>query len=349
VSGWRASLLVAALIAGVAGPTGVARAQTEVGTGPAIALERTDLSLGQGVVVTLTGWTSRTVTLAVCGNLALRGAADCNMVASQAVGLVNIPAPSLTELFVAAPPGSCPCVVRASSTTQREVATVPIDLAGVPVGPVVAPAVGDLVAVSVDVRAADRGFVAAARSTLAGPADYRVTVTVGNLSPETLSDVSLYGSAGRSRIDDAVSFDIPPPGAIAPGQTWAHEVDVTLPAPVLRRFTWRVIASGAGPLVEAEHTMRRLPLGLAVAAALFVADVVAIACRTTLRRRDRRRQSQAPPVAEPPVPVPDDRTPDDRAPDDPAPDDLAPDDRAAMPAMGSGAPLGAGSTWGPGR
>ena len=74
----------------------------------------------------------------MCGNLAKRGSTDCNMPASQGVRLYHVDDSPLTAFVVSAPPGTCPCVIRASSDTG-EVAYAPIEIRGVPTGPVVDP------------------------------------------------------------------------------------------------------------------------------------------------------------------------------------------------------------------
>ena len=66
---------------------------------------------------------------------------------------------------------------------------------------------------------------------------------------------------------------------------------VTLPAPVLKAFNWRVIASGAGASVDAEIDTRSLPVGFVVVASVFVAAVVAMLGRMARRRRQRRREN----------------------------------------------------------
>ncbi len=132
-----ALLLIAVILSGAGAAAGPAWAQPAEAGVPTITLATTDLRPGERVVVSLTGWRSRNVTLSVCGNRAARGAADCNLISSQSLKLVSTPGPTLTELVVATPPGTCPCVIRGSSATQDEVASTPIELAGVAVGPII--------------------------------------------------------------------------------------------------------------------------------------------------------------------------------------------------------------------
>lgn len=256
--------------------------------GPTVLLDRTQAQLGQRVTVTLAGWQAHNVNLAVCGNLARRGTADCNIIASQDVKLENGTAPTLTNLAIFAPPAPCPCVVRAASLDQVEVAFVPVELVGVPVGPVVGPATEAPINVSVTVRSDPKGILAGLRSTLGGPTSYRVTVSVRNVSAEGISTVSVSGSAGRTGTDTAASFDFPEPGAIEPGKTWEHEIHITLAAPLLSRAAWRVFASGAGAPAEATASTHRTPVGFLLISAALGVDIVAMAWYFSRRRRARR-------------------------------------------------------------
>ena len=266
---------------------GVASAQSGGADPPTIAIERNELRPGDRVLITLTGWQARVVTVSVCGNRAERGAADCNMAASQAVGLATNSPTTRSEVTVAAPPTPCPCLLRAASTTQDEVATVPLALVGVPVAPVAA--VGDdaLLTASLVVRRSDEGLVTAARSLLAGPTSYDVVVSLRNRSSETITGLSLVASAARGPRDDVVSVDVPAPRAIAAGETWTGIASATLPAPVIGRFVWRLTAAGAGPAIHAETVTRPLPLGFVVCVAVLAGDLVAIGARRFRRRRTR--------------------------------------------------------------
>ena len=66
------------------------------------------LQPGDRVIVSLVGWTARNVTLSVCGNLARRGAVDCNLIASQALKLVSAPERDAHGVRRRRPPGDLP-------------------------------------------------------------------------------------------------------------------------------------------------------------------------------------------------------------------------------------------------
>jgi len=254
-----------------------------------VSLERSRVEVGQRVSVALAGWRAHGVNLSVCGNLARRGSADCNVSASQDASLANGSGPMTTYLFAFAPPTTCPCVVRASTVNQDEVVFAPIELVGVPIGPVVGPVLDAPVAVSIKAQSAVRGLVAALRSTLGGSTPYRVTVTLRNVSPETISTVSLAGSAERSAAAASVPLDLRSPGALVPGQTWQQQLRITVPAPMLGRARWRVIASGAGAPNEATVATSHMPIGLVVLTAGLAVDLVAMLWCFAARGLARRR------------------------------------------------------------
>lgn len=282
------ALLLALVLVG--GSPRAAEAQAQV-TGAAIALDKTAVQPGQRVWVTLTGWKAKSVTLSVCGNLARQGSVDCNLAGSQTEKLRPSPESTRTELTVFAPPGTCPCVVRASSAAQEEVAFAPVELVGVPVGPVVGPTLVDPVAVEMDVREAENGLMASLRSALGGEISYDVTVVVRNQSPETLDRISVAGSVGRSDDDTAVSFDVPIPRQLRPGEVWRHQQPVTVPAPVLRRLSWRVIASGAGAPATAQTVTSHFPVAFWILLVLLAVDIAVMSWYFTVRRRRLRRGS----------------------------------------------------------
>jgi hypothetical protein len=259
---------------------------------PTIELDRTAAGIGEEVVVTLRGWPDRVVTLSVCGNLARRGSVDCNQVASQGVALNRDGSPTLTGFAVPTPPTTCPCVIRASSTRQDAVAVAPIELHGVPVGPLVGTAADPPVRVSLGARRATGGLIGSLRSALGGPTTYEVTVLVHNRSAETLTAVAVAGAATRGG-DDVGALTLPAPGPLEPGATWEQVVRSTLPAPVVGTFGWEVTASGAGPAAHAELARGIRPVWLLVLGLVLVLDVGAIAWRWIGRRRRKRRARRA--------------------------------------------------------
>jgi hypothetical protein len=278
--------LVALLLVGAVSIALPAAAQDSGTSGPTLTLSESSVDPGGQITVIFTGWQGRLVTLSVCGNLAKRGSSDCNMPASQGVRLYHVDDSPLTSFVVSAPPGTCPCVIRASADSG-EVAYAPIEVRGVPIGPVVDPFSDDApLEVSVAATPHPDGILDTLRSWLGGPTSYDVKVTVHNQATEAFSAISVHGAVGRSSEVDLAGFDLQP-GAMNAGQTWAGTAQVTVPAPVIGDFDWHVLASGAGPVTETSSSTRAVPWLLVALVLALVGDVVAVVVRWVQRRRSR--------------------------------------------------------------
>lgn len=255
--------------------------------GPHISLDRQEVFLGEPIIISLFDFEGGQVTVAVCGNLAKRGSADCNMPAAQSERIRPDGSVTLTQLFVQPPPVPCPCLVRASTATTDEFAVASIVVVDHPSGPVVEQENGPLIDVSVDAERAPQGLMDSLRTALGGPTTYEVTVAVRNVTTETLSNVELSGSA-EHRLSDATALEIGLPGPIEPGQTWEQTVEAEIPAPVVGRFIWTVTGRGAGTSVVSTQATSTTPILLFLFAAILVVDLAAIVWRLGMRRRRRR-------------------------------------------------------------
>jgi hypothetical protein len=256
---------------------------------PTITLDRSVVHPGDRVVVQFHGWKGSSVTLTLCGNLARRGSVDCNIVASQGVPISQFTPESLTAFVVPTPPTTCPCVLRASDSTQTAVAYTPIVLIGVPTGPLVSPSDYSPLDVAVTVKRAHGTIGDALKSSLGGATSYDVSLTLRNKSADTLTGVRPYGFGGRSRSDQARAFEFPPVGDLGPGQSWTHVVRVPTPAPDVGRFYWEVSVSGAGPTVHSESVTRATPLLLVAIVVLIVVDLAVMLVRRITRRGRKSR------------------------------------------------------------
>jgi sortase A len=256
---------------------------------PTITLDRSVVHPGDHVVVQFHNWNAHFVTLSVCGNLARRGSADCDLVNSQGVPITRYSLETLTDFVVTAPPSTCPCVVRASNSDQTEIAYAPITLVGVPTGPVVSPSDFSPLEVNLAVKRVHGGLGAALRSSLGGPTAYDISLFVRNKSAEALTDVRPYGWAGRSKTDQARTLDFPPVGELGPGQSWSHTVRRSTPAPQLGMFYWEVTVSGAGPSVHRESVTRDTPWLLLIVVAVIIGDLAAIVLRRLKARHEQGR------------------------------------------------------------
>jgi hypothetical protein len=268
-------------------------------SGESITLETNVVQPGQRILITFNDWQARTASIVVCANLAKRGSADCNQVQGQGVTISGLGKTGPVASFVVNPPaGTCPCLIKATGLDSDESAVAPIEIIGHPTGPIVDPFTGDLIAVTMEPERAAVGLLAALRSELGGPTEYDVTVTVENLTTETLLAVDIFGSVGRSATEDLDIFEMVP-GELGPGLTWTGEARVTLPSPVYGDYRWEVVASGAGPVVRAEETIRVVPWLLLLLILVLVGDLTMILVRY-LQRRRRRADDQLLADADPP-------------------------------------------------
>lgn len=275
--------LAVVLLAVMATPL-LAGAGPSVQTRPTLGVDRASVRPGETVVVTLDGWGAEVITLSVCGNQAARGSSDCNMVASEGIRRNRDGSLTQRDFLVSAPAMTCPCVLRASTTTNDEVAVTPIELIGHPTGPIVLPQGGPRLDVSVSAAKAPRGFLQQVRAALGGPTAYDVTVTVRNPTTLQLDQVVLAGSARGSR-GDVGAVDLPEVGPLGPGQGWTRTVRSTVPAPVIGTFRWEVTASGVGRPATASTEARSVPLALIAVVLLLVADLALIVWRRVAKRR----------------------------------------------------------------
>lgn len=298
-------------------------------TGPQLSVNRSEAAPGDTVNLAFVGWHARHVDIAVCGNLAKRGSADCNMAGALGNTMVDGERQT-TDFLVSAPPVPCPCVIRAWSNATDESAVAPIVITGQPVAPVVDPNAGKApLDVTIEAEAAPAGFFSALRSALGGPTEYVVTVKVHNPSTDSFQKVTVAGSAGRSSTRDVASFDLQPT-PLASGQTWEATTHATLPAPVLGSYVWHATASGGGPAATAASTTHRTPVLLLFLVSVLLVDLGMIVYRFFLRDRLARRKAG---------PDDDDGGDTDRPPPDPPPGWAA--EEAEVRLGRPGAPVGA--------
>lgn len=257
-------------------------------TGPVIVLDRTELRPGEPVIVTLSGFTSQQVTVAVCGNLAKRGSEDCNMPKAQSERIRPDEPETLTQLFVEEPPMPCPCIIRALGG-NGEFAIAPIDLIDHPIAPVVSPEFGPLVEVDIRADRVPSTLSSRIRTGLGGATGYSVTVSVRNTTTETLANVAVRARVASRFGDDVAPMRFDTPGPIEPGKTWSQTLEVELPAPFIGTFTWTASASGAGPIVDDTFTTDAVPSILYAFVGLLALDLVVLLARAVRRRRRRRR------------------------------------------------------------
>ncbi|MGE3619996.1 MAG: hypothetical protein AB7L84_05990 [Acidimicrobiia bacterium] len=256
---------------------------------PKVDVDRTTVNPGEELVVAFSGWTAAGVTIQTCGNLGRRGSVDCDQLNALTIGIDRRSGnPTLTGFVVTVPPLPCPCVLRASTSTQDSVVMVPIELVGAPVGPLVGDLVDPPLAVRVRAARAVGGVMGKLRASLGGPVPYDVTIEIRNRSLEVLEGIELSGAATRGG-SEVATLTIPSPDRpLAPDETWTGVVRSEIPAPNLGAIRWNVTASGVGPPSHAEASATNRPIALFVAMGVLAVDLVVIAWRR-LRRHGRER------------------------------------------------------------
>ena len=291
--GLAVGLAVIGANAGVA-QAGRATAANPVNTGPSVLVDQPTAKPGDRVRVSVEGFDAPYVTVSICGNQARRGSPDCDLVGSKGFELQPDGQLTWTELVVSEPPAPCPCVIRVSTPTNDLVSVAPFSIVGHPVEELSGPAPDDpLVEILVTPTPVSNGAFGWLRSSLGGATDYDVTVSVHNLTNDTLRRVSLDGSVGRDEFDVSTSFDMKNPGVLPGGQTSTQVVRVRLPSPAIGTFVWRVSAGGAGPTVTTLVERRATPWLLIVLVGLLVVDIAVLLTRWLTARRARSALSDA--------------------------------------------------------
>ena len=261
-------------------------------TGPSVLVDQGTASPGDRVRVSVEGFDAPYVTVSICGNQARHGSTDCDMVGSKGFELRPAGALTWTELVVTEPPAPCPCVIRVSTPLNDIVSAIPFVVEGHPIEELSGPTPDDpLVEVIVRPEPAAHGLMSWMRASLGGASEYDVTVSVRNLTTDTLRRVVLDGSVGRDQLDVTTSFDLKAPGVLGPGQTSTQTVQVRLPAPTVGSFVWRVTANGAGPSVTTYVNDRPVPWMLIVLVGFLLIDVVLLVMRWRIARRARAAAS----------------------------------------------------------
>ena len=287
----RSVLAILATAAAVVGLASPARAGSIL-EGPHAELDRTNVEVDDRVIVTIDGFEARVVTISVCGNEGRRGSADCNMVASKGLRLDGDGTATTAQFGIAAPPVSCPCIVRVASRNSDEVSVVPINLSGHPMGEVEDAGPGasieDSLAVTFDVEDVTSGFGESLRHELGGPGQYEVTVTVKNRATVTLTGITVTGDVGRRADEVASSFDFARLEPLGAGETWEQTIVVDVPAPTFGELHWHGFVTRDGDTLTATETITHRPWLLIGVVLFLVLDVALLVGRWLVHRHARK-------------------------------------------------------------
>jgi hypothetical protein len=265
-------------------------------TGPTVTVTPLSAKVGGRVLFTAKGFRSGAITATVCGNNALRGSVDCDQPHAVSMGLP--PGQQASEYVVVAhPPMPCPCVIRVTSDTGDEVATTPLKVIGHKVAPLVAPPPANvdnsLLQLTITAVEVPQGVWKGALAGLGGSLTYDVVVSVQNKTDANLHDLVASGAVGRDANDTVQAFDLAQIPPLPPGFVWRQKMRITLPAPTIGDYHWRLSVSHNGVPVTQDLVTRHRPWLLIVLVLFIIADVAALVIRGRLRARAKREAAAA--------------------------------------------------------
>lgn len=255
---------------------------------PAVTVEPSQADPGSMATLSIEGFESPTVTVAICGNEARRGSSDCDMVASTGVVLAADGTPTLALIPVVAPPMPCPCVVRVTSPGFDEIAVAPLEVIGHETAELVSSAqAGASLVVAISATRVAGGLAERIDAGLGGDVDYEAVVTLTNTGSAPVDGIILNASFGRSAVDFLGEIVVEAPASLGAGQTWQQVVPVTVPPRVVGTVAWKVTAAAGLFAAEASTTTTQRPTLLVGLVSLVVLDLGIVAIRWRIRRHAR--------------------------------------------------------------
>jgi hypothetical protein len=301
----RASRALAGLLVAAAATPGLVAATSAAAATPAPTLLVAPASVAVGAPVSVLGtnWPSNSsVRLAVCGNEARRGGADCDT-GSARTATVGADGVLRATLDVAAPPSPCPCVVLATSLSTTLTHTMSLVIAGVPVLDPAArarqyPDPTRSLAIT-SVALARSGTVLAWFGARPGR---RVVVSLRNDGNATVTGavmtITMTRGSGAPREVARLAL-----ASVAPADTVTVSASFHLDR--LAIGTYRVtgdVPGLAGPVTFSVET-GSFPWGLAIVTVMVAVALLVVLIRGRRRRRRRRRSptSAAPIGGEPTI------------------------------------------------
>lgn len=276
------SLMGLACVVSVALLVPSASAQTD--TEPRLTSSLTSADFGDQIAVRGEGWTPNTViNVMICGNDALNGTSDCDIVNGRVIGVSNRGTFGVS-LAVGQPPVPCPCVVRAESQTAPELFTFALTINGAP-------------ELSADeqfqVPVPDRQLaISNARidgngpwySYFGAPAKRKVVFTVDNIGEVTVRNAAISLSIGKG--PNPKGFVAAPDlGEIKPGESRTFAVDVELPVMAVGTYGVQGNIPGFADPVRFRTETSQVPWALTALPLLILGQVALLTMRNRLRRK----------------------------------------------------------------
>lgn len=272
------------------------------GAVPVAEIDDTEVTIGQQVTVTGSGWPASTmVTVQLCGNQAMNGSADCDQASTASVG-VRGDGTFGTRLTVGRPPAPCPCVIKATGESSAHQFLARIKILGLPeVEPrdrVGLPEITRLVRF----REASLERTGGWTTWFGAAPTYRLVVTLENTGNVALHDLPISFAWGRGA--DPTGFvaapDVP---SLEAGAETTLEVPVTLDALAIGGYDVLGRIDGIGAPVETRVHTTTYPWGLIVVPGAILAQLTLLSLRNRLRTWIQRRERRRAPVPTMPWPA----------------------------------------------
>lgn len=244
------------------------------------------------------------VAVAVCGNRALRGSADCDQTRAANAG-ADTDGRFVARVVQPRPPVPCPCVVHVESAERPEAIDVAIAVPGTPTASPEQLAAFPSVTrrVEIDGLRVERSGGEAAEWFGAG-ADRTLVFDVVNTGSVTVHAPPLTVLVGRGDTPSGLVDGPERVETLLPGQRTTVRVPVRLEPLSFGSYTIAAHVDGFDPPVGATTTTDTRPWGLVIVPLVIVVQLALLAIRNRVRRRLTRD-------ARPPEPVIDLR--DDRS------------------------------------
>ena len=231
LAAWVATAVVLGAASTVGAQRGDAATAADAYPSATVTVSPSETAIGDNVLVQATGWPALPLQASVCGNNAMRGSQDCDLVGTRGESVRD--GASTFRLKIGQPPIHCPCVVRVGTTDGSVVRQVPITIAGTPDGPL-EPSTLAAGAESLRFQARiENGGATSWRRLLpliAGPTHKTLVLTVQNTAQEPVTDVRIVGSVGRKSTEGEPLEPTTIP-SIGPGSSIAVRIPVTLSVP----------------------------------------------------------------------------------------------------------------------
>jgi hypothetical protein len=256
---------------------------------PSISIDPvTSVAVGDTVLVRFADWPQGPVLVSVCGNQARRGTEDCAVLASATESIASRSA-QVGGIRVVAPPVPCPCVIRATTPTNDLLATVPLDIRGVPIGQPIdptGPADPSALVVAAWVRSVDEQFPRSFYGAFGGPTKQVLVVRLRNRGTTNLTDLRIAAAVGRSTAsgNPIVAAKV---ATIAPGKTRTIRVPFTLDAPNYGSYTVHGTVFGLASTRTFQAKADNDPWAL-----VLLVPLAMVVYAQVLRARERRSRRQ---------------------------------------------------------